>query len=586
MHHTSRSTVFAASLTAAFLVLTACAPQEGGGGATDGLADCAEHPNTCNSGERADGGDITWIVDSLPGAWATLSPEGGSVYTLQMLHGTLPHTGHWEPDGATFTPNLDLLAEEPRVVNEDPFTYQLTIRPEAVWDDGTPITAADFEITWKLSTTEEAGHCKGCRPRADNYDRIASVEGSDGGSTVTVTLADGAADPEWRDRFSADDIAGGLYPAHVAEEQGFDITTPEGVGEYFEWLHTTMPTFSGGPYRLVEGDLENQVIKEPNPAWYGEVQPTLDTVVIRFLTDEGTWISALDNGEAHGTSPVAFGQDTVEQARQRPDLNVSITAGPSWEHVDLNLDNEWLKDVELRRAIFTAIDVDDIMQRTIAQLYPEAERRTNHVFPNTSPYHTDVITDTGQGSGDTEAARQILLDAGYTYEGDTLTLDGEEVGPFRLRSTSNTVRDTSTELIQSYLAEIGITATIEPTDDLGATLAGQDYDIMQYGWSSTPAFATAPNQYWSSSSDSNFGGYRNEKVDKLTDLARNASSLDEAAEHANEAARIVAQDAYVLPLFAMPVYILVTDDYVNVRDNPSSSLRGLYQHHEWGLAAQ
>src|SRR5690606_18347591 len=114
VHHTSRSTVFAASLTAAFLVLTACAPQEGGGGATDGLADCAEHPNTCNSGERADGGDITWIVDSLPGAWATLSPEGGSVYTLQMLHGTLPHTGHWEPDGATFTPNLDLLAEEPR----------------------------------------------------------------------------------------------------------------------------------------------------------------------------------------------------------------------------------------------------------------------------------------------------------------------------------------------------------------------------------------------------------------------------------------------------------------------------------------
>src|SRR5690606_39810675 len=73
---------------------------------TDGLADCAEHPNTCNSGERADGGDITWIVDSLPGAWATLSPEGGSVYTLQMLHGTLPHTGHWEPRSEEHTSEL------------------------------------------------------------------------------------------------------------------------------------------------------------------------------------------------------------------------------------------------------------------------------------------------------------------------------------------------------------------------------------------------------------------------------------------------------------------------------------------------
>ncbi|MEY9212310.1 ABC transporter family substrate-binding protein [Thermobifida halotolerans] len=580
-------TTLAASITAATLVLTACAPQQtGGSGGAGGLGDCAENPNTCNSGERADGGSITWIVDSLPGAWSTLSPEGGSVYTIQTLHGILPHTGVWEPDGATFTHNTDLLAEEPRVISEDPFTYRFTIRPEAVWDDGTPISAADFEITWKLGTTKAAGVCEGCQPRSDDYDRIADVEGGDGGSTVTVTLRDGEADPEWMGKFGADDIAGGIYPAHVAEEQGFDTSTPEGVGEYFRWLNTTMPTFSGGPYRLVEGDLENQVIKEPNPAWYGGTAPTLDTVVIRFLTDESTWISALDNGEAHGTSPVAFGQDTVEQARQRPGLDVSITDGPSWEHVDLNLDNEWLKDVELRRAIFTAIDVADIAQRTVAQLHPEVEPRTNHVFSNGSPYHTDVITATGQGSGDTEAARRILLDAGYAYEGETLTLDGEEVGPFRLRSTSNTVRDTSLELIQSYLAEIGITATIEPTDDLGATLAGQDYDIMQYGWSSTPFFVTAPSQYWSSTSDSNFGRYADEEVDELADLTQNAVSLDEAAEYANRAAQLVAEDAYVLPLFDMPVYILVSDDYVNVRDNPSSSLRGLYQHHEWGLAAR
>ncbi len=175
----SRPTVGAALLIAALFAFTACAPHEGSEN-TDAFADCADNPNTCNSGERAEGGSITWIVDSLPGAWASLSPKGGSVYTLQMLHGILPNTGYWEPDGATFTTNLDLLAEEPQLIDEDPFTYQFKIRPEAVWDDGTPITAADFEITWKLSTTEEAGHCKGCQPRSDTYNQIASVEGSDG----------------------------------------------------------------------------------------------------------------------------------------------------------------------------------------------------------------------------------------------------------------------------------------------------------------------------------------------------------------------------------------------------------------------
>ena len=37
-----------------------------------------------------------------------------------------------------------LLAAEPELLSEDPFTYQFQIRDEAVWNDGTPVTADDF----------------------------------------------------------------------------------------------------------------------------------------------------------------------------------------------------------------------------------------------------------------------------------------------------------------------------------------------------------------------------------------------------------------------------------------------------------
>jgi len=48
----------------------------------------------------------------------------------------------------------------------------------------------------------------------------------------------------------------------------------------------------------------------------------------------------------------------------------------------------------------------------------------------------------------------------------------------------------------------------------------------------------------------------------------------------------VVNDAYVLPLYDTPVYIFVTDDYVGVRDNTNTSLRGVYETQQWGVAAQ
>lgn len=590
----------AAAGASAVLVLSACSGGDGGNGGgggddadargTGALADCVDNPNTCNEGERADGGEITWVVNNVPGAWGAMSPAGGSVYTTQMLEGILPWTGQWAPDAETYEYNMDLLAEEPELLNDDieegPFAWRLHFSEDAVWNDGEPIGADDLRVTWMMATSPDEGHCDGCTSRAPaQYDNIESIEASDDGKTATVTLKEGEADAEWFAFFSAHSISGGLYPAHVAEQEGFDIDTPEELGGYFEWLHGNMPTFSGGPYIITGGDLENQVTKEINENWYGEVQPTLERITISFNTDEGTWISALNNGEIHGGAPAQYNEDLITQLRALDNVNFDIGPGSTWEHVDLNVENEWLQDVELRRAIFTAIDRDDIVQRNFGAGYPDYELKNNHVFDSASPYYIDHVGQTSQGTGDTEEALSILEEAGYEFDGESLTLDGEQVGPFRLRSTDTVVRSTSLQIIQGHLAEIGIEANIELTDDLGGTLGEQDYDIMQFGWSGSPFFTSNPQQYWHSDSGSNFGGYSNEQVDELTEAVSGATSLDEAADYANQAMEIVVDEAYVLPIMAEPSYIFVVNDYVNVRDNLHSSNRSLYNIAEWGLAA-
>jgi peptide/nickel transport system substrate-binding protein len=577
---------------AAALALSACGSDPAGEGSTSrGFEDCVDNPNTCNSGERAEGGEITWLIDGPVDAYFPWSPEGGSVYTLQAIHGILPYFGQFLPDG-TYQYNEDVLAGEPELLSEDPFQIQFKIKDEAVWDDGTPINANDMIITWKMSTSEGEGHCIGCRSRSSSgADTIESVEGSDDGKTVTVTYKEGITDPEWFAYGSVHNIIGGFAPAHVAEQNDWDINDPEDLGEYFEFLNDNPPTFSGGPYMIEEFDLDQHIIMVPNPNWYGSTEVTLDRIVKRIINAaEDTWVPALRNDELHGGSPSGWPSDVIMELRDLDNVRVHMQPGPSWSHLDINMDNKWLGEHKaLRQAIFTVIDAAEIVDRVYGDLFPEATVRTNHVHGPNSPYHKDHVTPFGYGSGDIERARQILADAGFEgYDGGpgALTYEGETVGPFRLRAGQSPTNTTALQIEQAALAEIGIEAEVEFTNALGDTLSSQDYDLMQFGWSGAPLFTGTGGQYWKCDSGSNFGRYCNEEVDALIEQEQQATTLEESAALHDQMMEIVLEDAYVLPLWDTPVFIFVTDDYVGVRDNANTSLRGMYSHVEWGLAAQ
>ncbi|USY20574.1 ABC transporter family substrate-binding protein [Nocardiopsis exhalans] len=562
-----KTLALAAAATSAVMVASACSGDGGGDGGNGGAK------------------EVTWVINSLPGDWQAISIAGGSVYTVQMLSGILPYTGQWQPD-ATYEFNMDYLAEEPQLINDDvdegPFEWTVTLADDAVWSDGEPMTGEDLRVSWMLGTSPDEGHCTGCDPRSSaNNDKVESIEVD--GKTATVTLKEGLANPEWMGLFDAHNQAGGFLPAHLAEENGWDVDVADDLGEYYSWLHGERPEWSGGPYLIVDGDLENEVVKEPNENWFGD-EPKLDRITMMYNTDEGTFANAFMNGELDGANPAQYSEDVILEIQDLPNAELTVAEGATWEHIDLNLANEQLQDVELRRAIFTAIDRDDIANRNFGAGYPDYELKNNHTFGSDSEYYVDHYADEPLGTGDIEEATSILEDAGYEV-GDTLTLDGEEIGPFRLRSTDTAVRNTSVQLVQAQLAEIGITANIDMTDDLGGMLNAAEYDIVQFGWSGSPYFTATPRQQWHSESGSNFGGYSNEEVDELTEGVDNAPDLDTAADLTNQAIAIHAPEAYVLPIMSEPNYFFVnTDRLANVHDNLQSSYRATYNIGEWDLA--
>lgn len=94
-------------------------------------------------------------------------------------------------------------------------------------------------------------------------------------------------------------------------------------------------------------------------------------------------------------------------------------------------------------------------------------------------------------------------------------------------------------------------------------------------------FASAV-QNWVTGQQGNYGKYSNPDVDRLINAA--SSTTDEAAANRqlNEANRIIAEDAYVLPLYQKPTFVAIYDNVANVRNN-SSLDAPLYNVGEWGL---
>jgi peptide/nickel transport system substrate-binding protein len=543
-----------------------------------GLDGCEDRPLTCNEGEREDGGEIVWMINQGHDAvYNHHRPEGGSVYLFQMLEGIMPSTGQFLPDGE-WEWNLDLFEEEPEIVNEDPQTMVYRIRDEAQWNDGTPIDVDDFRWIWYHNSGNE-DHCVGCNPRATSgWDEVASIEGEDDGKTVTITLNDGIADPEWFARYEL------TYPAHASGE---DIETPEGMGASSEYFLNTVPDWTAGPYLVESWTADESVVMVPNDNWYGSEQPTLDTLSKVIISDQGSWLPAMQNREIDGASPASFFVDLIGELDALPGVyHGTGSAGAVWDHVDINMDS--ITDVALRQAIFTAIDTEDAISRIFGGIV-DPPQRLNHIFDQGSPYFEDKLTDTGYGTGDVDAALAILEDAGYTLDGDTLMdPDGNAVPPLRFAwLDGNENRATFVELSQSYLADIGIEIEPQatPGDQLGTVLEGQDFDLVIFGWSGSPLFTSSPHQFYNSESGSNFGKLTNDELDTLTEEVRNQIDIADSAVLANQAVEIVMDEAYSLPLWDTLNLMFVSDEFANIRDNHNSSLRSLYNLEAWGVLA-
>jgi ABC-type transport system substrate-binding protein len=536
----------------------------------------------CGGGGDSGGGDsdVTWAVSSGWESWNENTADGNNSYLNQALTPGATELGDFDPDGE-WVYNDALLAEAPELVGESPMTVEYRLNENAQWSDGEPFGVDDFTYIWyQLSGDPALCDQEACLPASTDWGaNVASIEET-ADNVVTMTYVDGYIDPEW------EFVAPSMYPAHIAVENGFADwkTDPAVMGDSATWFAQNAPTWATGPYTPVDAELGAYVIYEPNENYQGSVEPGLDRLTLKVVEGTEAIVTELRQGSIDGAWPSAFSQEELDKVEGDDAITTEVYEGSIWLHIDTNTNNEFLADEVLRQAVFTAIDNADI----IAKAYPDTEvtARQNHFFGANSEFFVDYLgpTDPPQGTGDAEAANAHLEAAGYTT-GDTLTTpEGEPVTLNFRYGEGDASRTLTGELVQSYLAEIGIDVELQaiPDGELGTVLAEADFDLVVFGWSGTPAFTIAPQQFFNSDSSSNFGGYTLEGLDEAIAKVRSTTDIAEAAQFANDVDAMVMPAAFTLPLFDEPQSTLYNGNLLaGVTVNGNSQAGPLWNVREW-----
>lgn len=567
--HSRRSLIFvihAAVILA--LLITACTPAAQPttpptqpSGATEPPAATAPPEPTAEPTEAAEPKIATITFTQEPD---TLSP----LYRTQWfsaITGDFWLRGLWSFDDQN-QPVMQAAAEFPTADNggitNDGKTLTIKLNPDAIWSDGTPLTAEDFVFTYEMYVSDQ-NVVASAYPYADF---VESVEAQDD-QTLVVNFTEAFA--PWSTNIFDNDV----LPKHILEP----IFESEGTLDTAEWNRA--PTVGFGPFVFKEWESGSHIIFEKNPNWHGE-PAKVDQIFIRITPDDAAQEAAIKAGDTDIGVFLDYSQvDGINASGQATVVAVPSGYDEGWF---INFDPETthpaMLDVNVRRAIALATNREQITQDLLKGLTQPAA-----TFWDTTPPYGNP--DLEPYPYDPEEAARLLDEAGWVdSNGDgTRDKDGVEL-VLRYITNQRQLRKDVQAVVQQMWAEVGIGAElVNYGDDFFASYAdggpqpsGQ-YDIAQYSSSgSYPDPEASLNWLCSeipsdeSPEGSNWQKYCNEDLDALLNEQATTVDVDARVDLYHQIAQTMYDDVVWIGIWRDPDLWSISNRLTGVRFSGSS----------------
>jgi peptide/nickel transport system substrate-binding protein len=528
--------LLAAALVAGFLAVGAGAATPKPGGTVVyghlGLVISCLSPFVCNTGGGFGGGVLDQVLEGA--------------YELG-------------PGGVGFRPNL--VAQV--TIDRNPFTLTYHIRSRARWNDGVPVSAADFRFTYQAHTTH------GDLPDRQFYGKIRRFQLLDA-KTFRVVLKEPFAD--WQQFFDA------VLPHHALA--GADITK---VWRDRVDNPKTGRLIGNGPFLVgrFESGRQLMLIRNRNywrrPAYLGRFVYRFDTFTAAdplgpFLRNE------VDVAELIG--PLV---EHVAEVRRLPGWRVVLSPEIEDEHVTFRVrgGHPALEKRLVRQALAYGINRVQIARRVNPELGRRARPLDSTSFlPGASSYRPNW----SKYRYDRARARRLLERAGCHPGADGIySCVGERLRLRFVTAAGQPRRELTLQLIKKQLRQVGV--EVEPryfprSAIFGTVLPEGEFDAALFSWGTLAGGSAVPEARCPDAQ--NWSGYCDrltmrdaQQVDRIVDPAQRARLL-------NAVDRKLVRDVPILPLYQTILRVAVRKTIRGL--DPGGAGGPLAHNEDWWLA--
>ncbi|MCB0034396.1 MAG: ABC transporter substrate-binding protein [Anaerolineales bacterium] len=439
----------------------------------------------------------------------------------------------------------------------DGLIWTYTIRDDARWHDGEPLTANDIAFTYNFY------HDHVDFPYLPTYtEHFVSVEAPDT-TTVIITLDEAIPNMEAQLVF--------LYvlPEHIWRQQ-------LNGNDYAEFQNLAM--VGSGPFKLTDYAQNEYVHLSANPDYFGQ-KAKVDELIFQSFANADTLVQALQTGqvdmitEMPNTAVVALRNEADIAVVTGPPLSPSVT------DIILNVTepencppddgicsgNPALLDRNVRLALAHATDKQQIIDVVLLGLGAPG---LTLIPDSLAPFYNDAIEDY---AFDIDLANQILDDAGYAdTDGDGVreTPDGSGTLTFRMNWPSDSINaPRMAELLAANWEQIGVQTeqqALDPDALTSVCCPTFDFDIILWGWGSDPdpnflLSVMTTDEIPTGNSETGWSNaeYDARFVEQATELDK-----DKRIELVQEMQAIAHDDIpYIIPYYAQSVQAYRTDRF-------------------------
>ncbi len=236
---------------------------------------------------------------------------------------------------------------------------------------------------------------------------------------------------------------------------------------YADGANSNEKPIGSGPYKFVSWSKGENVVLEANEDyWDEEHKPQTKNVIFRFIAENSSRVTALNNGEVDiidgiDASVVPTITDAGNELFDEDGMNINYMA--------FRNDDGQFTDVAARKAFCQAVNVEEMVK----SLYGDYATPANSVMPIwMAPYDEDIV----QTAYDPEAAKAAFAELGIT---SCTMLTYTNPRPY-----NSIGGQPLAEAIQGYLADAGVDMEIVSYDwtTYQTKVETDKFDVCLYGW--------------------------------------------------------------------------------------------------------